>query len=548
MPSGPIISPTWRQEWQDKILGWVDRCRTSHNCGHPGSPRLPPRVLDIGPAPESPLMLRELGEHMAQYNCLSHRWGDQQPLVTTSANLSTYMTQGIPWGHVPKTYRDAVDVTRLLGIRYIWIDSLCIIQDSKEDWEVQSSQMCQIYSNAFVTVAATSSQNCLAGFPISGSKCIQGTGRDGKPYHVFSHTAISHPIDLNSLKGQYDTNDNVDTTRWPLLTRAWVFQEKMLSPRILHFGKDEIIWECDADSWCECDWQGGVNDSFSLRRRFKSTLESDHAAMPEVWRRIVADYSRLAITKPSDRLPALSGIAQRILASKPSQKYLAGLWSDTLDMDLLWHSSSIEGSPVPNGGGCAPSWSWAGRAAYVEFPRCHVWGSSGKEYRSRGMIEKWFKLVNIQCSPATIDPTGQTTGGQLTLEAPCHATILRNIGDKQCKPETRWSLKQKAQGVRFPGADLFCDSPQNTRLYKVHETRVTCVRLALVERFADWDPHRMYGIEYVLVIVPSETHQGAYERVGMITVQRYFEMSGRRYSESASPFGGEGTLRTVDII
>lgn len=128
------------------------------------------------------------------------------------------------------------------------------------------------------------------------------------------------------------------------------------------------------------------------------------------------------------------------------------------------------------------------------------------------------------------------------------AAILRNICDKQYTPETTWMLKHKAQGTRFSGAALFADSPRNTLLYKLHETRATCAGMALVEVFRNSTPNIMAEVEYVLILVPSETDPSAYERVGMATVNQYFEMGGRRHEKSASPFRGGGILRTIDIV
>ncbi|KEZ45493.1 hypothetical protein SAPIO_CDS1811 [Scedosporium apiospermum] len=469
--------------------------------------------------------------------------------TSDSSPGSEHTTKGIPWADIPKTYQDAVAIVRLLGLRYIWIDSLCIVQDSTEDWEAESAKMCRIYSGGFLTISALSSPNCAAGFPTITSKSITGTTSEGKPYHYFCHSACRHPTDVNTPEGQYSSRDNYDVTDWPLLTRAWVFQERTLSPRVLHFGKDEMIWECDGDCWCECN-ESNVQSFAPSRQQFRSALRSGTPGVPYIWKQMVSDYSRLSITKESDRLPALSGLAQAIRANSPSSEYLGGLWRETLEMDLLWHSVSVTnmGHPVKHGGGCAPSWSWADRAAYVEFPLCFVDFGSGKEERSMGLLEQWFKVIDVRCQPATADPTGKSQGGRLTLEVDRFAAILRHIGDKQCKPETTWTLSESKKGRRFRSVELFCDSPMHTFLYKASEARITCARLALVEVLGHDDVARRRGVEYVLLLVPSKRDPSAYERVGMLLVQRYLDMNGQRYQNFESPFAGGGRRDIIHIV
>src|SRR3954452_14892826 len=143
---------------------WISACRESHRCGGWGrrseadTSNFPTRVVDLGPS-EGPHLLisREasIDIHSQPYTALSHCWGAAGGhLVTMTANLKQ-MSRGIPIEEIPKTYIDAFEITRSLGVRYIWIDALCIIQDDPEDWQLESAKMCDIYRNAYYTIAAS---------------------------------------------------------------------------------------------------------------------------------------------------------------------------------------------------------------------------------------------------------------------------------------------------------------------------------------------------------------------------------------------------------
>lgn len=169
------------------------------------------------------------------YVCLSHCWGGSQPLRTLKSNLQLHK-KSIPWSQIPRTFQDAITWTRMLGIKYIWIDSLCIIQDDNDDWEKESAQMMHIYQSSFLTLAASWSQG-------SDSGCFADSMED---YPIYQLTALDQQSGIHcnvfarkSLPHWFINTS--DRKEFPLLTRGWVFQERLLSPRFLHFGKGELI-------------------------------------------------------------------------------------------------------------------------------------------------------------------------------------------------------------------------------------------------------------------------------------------------------------------
>jgi hypothetical protein len=194
--------------------------------------------------------------------CLSHCWGLKPQLITTKKTLSDYEKE-VSWGVLPATFRDAITVSRRLGIRYIWIDSLCIIQDSPADWARESAKMADIYANSYLTIAAASSKDGAGGLyledqrqkgvSLTGTTSLGSTYTVRVQYSIPAHTlvddatpkgVIQHPISVSS-----SINDIGGTREvFPLLTRGWVFQERLLSPRFLQFGRHELLWDCRRSS------------------------------------------------------------------------------------------------------------------------------------------------------------------------------------------------------------------------------------------------------------------------------------------------------------
>lgn len=145
---------------------WIKDCEMTHGqCGSGRDVSLPKRCLDLKPTsiPDgSAIQLVETHGSTGTYACLSHCWGKDKLITTTSQTIASHLS-GIPLAVLPKTFGDAVTLTRNLGLRYLWIDSLCIIQDSREDWQIESSKMADIYHNSFLTIAAISSPDSRGG-------------------------------------------------------------------------------------------------------------------------------------------------------------------------------------------------------------------------------------------------------------------------------------------------------------------------------------------------------------------------------------------------
>ncbi|PVH70864.1 HET-domain-containing protein, partial [Cadophora sp. DSE1049] len=189
----------------------------------------PTRVLDLGDSDnKDKISLYTTSNEPATYICLSHCWGSEELLKTEKGSFST-RTEGIMWEDLPKTFQDAVTMTRALGVRYLWIDSLCIVQDDKDDWRRESAKMHTIYRDGYLTLAASKSKGP------DGGLFSAATSDDMLKDWDFQEDLIRTRRKIQHFESRQE---------FPLLQRGWIFQERILSRRVLHFGSKGLIWEC----------------------------------------------------------------------------------------------------------------------------------------------------------------------------------------------------------------------------------------------------------------------------------------------------------------
>ncbi|KAH9209116.1 heterokaryon incompatibility protein-domain-containing protein, partial [Leptodontidium sp. 2 PMI_412] len=290
--------------------------------------QLPSRVIDVGAENEEPHLHISHGE-CVPYATLSHCWGGLHTLTTTTDTLEA-RKQEIPLSAFPKTYKDAVLITRGLGIKYVWIDSLCIVQDDKLDWSTESLQMANIYSNAEILIAASdsanSSEGCLnpreAPWKMEYTSPESTTSGDGpKPFLL----VYPYPSFLFSI------------LKVRLNTRAWCLQEVALSRRTLHCTNSRLYWQCGRSVWSEDgldpyngtpDSEFGANIRFNLPTRTLKTWRKP-------WAVAVMDYSSRQLTFQSDKMAAMLGLTN-FFKEKLNDVPVFGLWRDSLHYGLLW--------------------------------------------------------------------------------------------------------------------------------------------------------------------------------------------------------------------
>lgn len=340
----------------------LNRCLTTHRlCDNPISEFVPFRLVDVGgPDASHVRVIETTGTDVAEsrYCALSHCWGPPES-ITTQLNDQTYeeYKKGIPVAALPKTFFDAVVFTRKFGQRYLWIDSLCIIQGNKDDWLTQGAEMCKIYENSLVTLAAASSSSGHGGL-FHQSPRLEITGnapeKSGQAYGVFARFDVTHRF--------FD---------FPLMNRAWVLQERLLSPRTLYFTRQELVWECRSGNLCQCSpvlggfraQMAGFPENSKLQPAAKHL---DGSALVSKWHEVVEVYTQLQMTKSSDKLMAVDGVAQYMGPIRGS-RYYAGLWADSFAFDLAWTVDIFDSSRSRSSEWRAPTWSWASMDSKVNW-------------------------------------------------------------------------------------------------------------------------------------------------------------------------------------
>ena len=224
-----------------KVRHWINECISSHSrCRSAGDSVLPARVLDIGLNDASSITLRESKGETGRYICLSYCWGGSEFTMTTPDTIESHR-RGINLQDLPQIFQDSIKIARALGIQYLWIDALCIIQHEEDhaDWKRECGCMADIFRNAYLTVAATSANSPTGG-------CFTPAA-DGITIGPVIMRRISHfPLPASAKM----------SVNFPLLSRAWAYQERMLAPRVVHFGRHEMLWDCVEHRTCECNQAG----------------------------------------------------------------------------------------------------------------------------------------------------------------------------------------------------------------------------------------------------------------------------------------------------
>jgi hypothetical protein len=284
-----------------------------------------------------------------RYATLSYCWGTptEGNFTTTTATLELRRSH-IDYSVIPATFQHAFEITRGVGIRYIWIDAPCILQDSESDWEEESIKMGEIYSNSYVTIAADSSTNVNGGCYNEASDTIL-EGNDS----LIRITSIPSDGRKSSLYlgCRYGRNmPEIETSK--LTTRAWAYQERLLSPRILHYTQKQLFWECRLTVFTEDMIPRTLqepNPGFSRDlghgcplpgtiRLLDLKYKGFPGALLELWYMCLISngYARRKLKVSSDKLPAISALA-RLWSQYIRAPYLAGLWHHDLWRGLCWH-------------------------------------------------------------------------------------------------------------------------------------------------------------------------------------------------------------------
>ncbi|KAK4451246.1 heterokaryon incompatibility protein-domain-containing protein [Podospora aff. communis PSN243] len=375
---------------------WLQNCQETHpSCQSRSDNWLPTRLIDVGTVDEPILRLVSSIslEPDAPYIALSHRWGAHQTFILRSRNVAAYH-KTIPTADVSATVRDAARVTRALGVRYLWVDCMCIIQDDDgEDWARESDTMFKVYGLSTCTIAAANSGDGEEGFLTNRNQYRVRPCRIPSPFK----TGSKHSFKVMSQYLNKIHDKNVRNSEW--FNRGWVFQERMLAPRLLIFTKTQVLWGCAklqaAETWPCGKTNDNHIDTFNSveveKNRLNVLVNPEHgiSTSHQPWWGFLQDYMSSQLTVWSDRLAAIRGIAA-LVEDLTGEKYCGGMWlTDDLPNALLWR---VRGEPLLRPRMyVAPSFSWAAvMGGGVEF------GPSGG-----GGDERCFLAVNgsVQVNP-----------------------------------------------------------------------------------------------------------------------------------------------------
>jgi hypothetical protein len=403
---------------------WVQECDSSHaECVKRDNVVLPTRLIDVGLGEDSrdPRLCTPSSGSKGKYAALSYCWGTSQNLTLTSDNLADLL-KCIPLEDLPQTLRDAVSIARELGIPHLWIDSLCIIQDSREDWQNESAKMSSVYSNAFLTIQATGADDTTKGcfLPRTSAHPCDGFTYSNRPITPLQ-PPVSFPfLEENGIMGTVYIRFGAtpdEKIQAPVSMRGWIYQESLLSSRLMCFGAYKLFWEC---ATAYHDESGATSFNYGFFPGFLKPLrpaaqmflvDSEDCLSPEqkVWAIIATDYCRLRLKDPRDKLPALAGIARQISLTRPGDKYCAGMWKNDMPATLMWdiqlesnESGGLIGGPLREYR--APSWSWA------------AWDGSLQVYSSGAIdTDGVCEVVDVSITLAYHDPFGEVLAGELQI-------------------------------------------------------------------------------------------------------------------------------------
>ncbi|OTB09368.1 hypothetical protein M426DRAFT_18015 [Hypoxylon sp. CI-4A] len=528
-----IASSTSDMQTWSHIQSWVDACLKTHKLCLSQNPAsfLPTRLLELrctGAEKIFRLVHRDELNPGERYITLSHCWGSESPSKKLRLLASTRddLRAGLPISILPKTFRHAFEIVERLNVRYLWIDRLCIVQDSAEDWRAEASIMQSVYSHGLLNIAALAASNDEAGCFLNRiPRFVAPTLVNLTPHN--DDNAAFYRLEEEEDGWRKDFSDG------PLLTRAWVLQERVLSTRNLYFGK-QIFWECFEAICCETAGdiststmqramqQERENPSASIARRrtWKSLLNpmlkagdinysettSKVMTMDASWQSVIQMYSKCNMSFASDKLVALSGLAKRmgdmmrIYRGAGHDIYLAGLWKHDMPGNLLWRPTMQKPRQVfPYR---APSWSWASLDGGIFFMFS----------RARPHI---VDIIGAEMKPPGIDGAGELKAGVLTLRG--HVVKVRGL--RKLSETVGEPIRHKINSLHDPKSGVPLDPGDNGSYVlfdTLNDTKYETLTILLLH--CRLVPSFSFVEIYGLALVSDDESPASYRRVGFALI------------------------------
>ncbi|KAL1626071.1 hypothetical protein SLS54_002905 [Diplodia seriata] len=575
-----------QQDWYPDRLLDLDAIKRAVASGDEASPKT--RIHLLENSPDWKVAEAQKTENN-RYVTLSHCWGGEAPLRLVASNRKEMMTRGIALEDMPPTFRDAVVfASRLEGVRYIWIDALCIVQTSKknddrlhaDDWRTQAALMDKVYRKSYLNISATAASDSSGGLFRSRNPELlredevdlnvqdllelddeedEGRGRSLKDCVKASVRTVFGCLQQARRKKYMKRCSVVDVSLWDDLVedaainkRAWVYQERLLAPRVVHFCCDQVAWEC-SERCCTERYPEGVpglqlkSGVIVSEDRLKdldpegdgdllqdtsveefSDLEKDvprfHAY--ELWKRIVELYSQKELSRKGDKLMALAGLAKFFFDTKLAQgwptaqqkqhPYVAGMWREQLEGQLLWRvEPRFEDGWIYNNTRRhplrAPSFSWAA----LDVPN----GVACGEYKDQNLL---FRVEDVHMR--YVDNRNkfglvEGTGCRLLLDARVIQIELREIEPDFITPYGWWISGSVTPSFRDMYTDVYLDSPADDGDVFEPGAMIFCMPAATGERGIE--QAQAHCICLLLQLTGKDQGRRAFKRIGLARLTDY---------------------------
>ncbi|KIX00209.1 uncharacterized protein Z518_10347 [Rhinocladiella mackenziei CBS 650.93] len=515
---------------------WAQRqltaCVHSHTrCRGDTASFLPKRLINVLPLNTSGDVSLEDCANIppgSRYAALSYCWGQMRPeCMTTPATLPARL-KCIPWTSLLRTFQDAIAFVRELGISYIWIDIVCIVQGDKRDWQREGGRMFHVYKNAYVTLVAPREDGSTGLWSGDDRQVtLAGSVRFGQCSWPL-YTRPSHPnfYDWEPRHPKFYDLGGPVVNDFPLFDRAWAYQERLICPRVIFFMGVEVAFQCFEVVECECgaDAASEASKFRGEKKRFFENFgagQATHAGdagtagqerpianerferrsrtiVEGNWQSMVSHYSRLRLTHESDRLVALGAIAEHVQAVRVGESYLAGLWSGSLHTDLLWICSFLPDSGPQLYPLSGLSWSWASctdRSA-VQYPGIFA------------NFEKRADVIEARCCYVDDNPFGSVVNGKLVLRG--RVLRCRGLSSIGAWGEDIKLLLCQWQIVNVSSSKIWLDG-------NLRENALTFRQYHLLEIGIDQSEFR--GRWYCLILRQLSKKEKVYARIGVAEFQ-----------------------------
>ncbi|PLN85670.1 HET domain protein [Aspergillus taichungensis] len=464
------------------VKGWVDSCCQFHSsCKRDEDPVLPRFIIEISAATgtaefqPSLRLVENDGSQRSPYITLSFIWGVRvQPVQLMRENRKQFL-ESIPYDRLPNTVRDAVFVAHKLNVKYLWVDTLCIVQDDDEVKREQIAQMCDIYGHSYLTVQAANVNSVHESF----------LRPRAPPEHPFLKLRFDDASHIYLRPGGYE---QTETAFSPVDRRGWIFEEGVLPPRLLVYRAEQMVLACrtayKAENGYRAAKRPGPYPSFLDPAPWwrNSRVKGPQRRSDKRWDFLNCWYSALdfsytgrALTVASDKLPAIHGVAVR-LGDQIGGRYVAGLWESDLPWGLLWASRGHWTGPEwlreqqrasrPEKYR-APSWSWAA----IDGATYHLF--SDRVY-SR-------PVATVDTSALRLDTLGDISDGVMKIRGPLFLADLvppdlatvHHDRPRSALSTFAWSNANHGSGPP-PGTEL---GKANFDIPGSHEAEVWCLHL-----------------------------------------------------------------------